>query len=178
MANRLDWVVTPSSAFPFASVSSIAPSVRRWIIRSTPWGAGGGDGTVTADGHHVGDSLPRSVECGNSPPVRRSRMHPAALLLSLAGLGYGPTRTPPPKPMTRTYYIAADTVRWDYVPGGMDQLSGHVYQDTAFFPDSAPRAMSTQYPKILYREYTDGMFRTLKTRSPEWRHLGFLGPLI
>ncbi len=31
---------------------------------------------------------------------------------------------------------------------------------------------------MLYREYTDGTFRTLKLRTPEWEHLGFLGPLI
>ena len=105
-------------------------------------------------------------------------MHPIALMLSFLALGSGPTRHAAPKPMTRTYYIAADTVRWDYVPGGINQLSGRPYQDTAFFPDSAPRAVSTQYLKILYREYTDSTFRTLKPRSPEWRHLGFLGPLI
>jgi hephaestin len=32
--------------------------------------------------------------------------------------------------------------------------------------------------KTLYREYTDGTFKTLKKRSPEWEHMGFLGPLI
>ena len=32
--------------------------------------------------------------------------------------------------------------------------------------------------KALYREYTDSSFTTLKPRTPEWEHLGFLGPLI
>ena len=38
--------------------------------------------------------------------------------------------------------------------------------------------MSTVYRKVLYREYTDSTFRTLKPRPPEWEHLGFLGPVI
>ena len=38
--------------------------------------------------------------------------------------------------------------------------------------------MSTAYRKVLYREYTDSTFRTLKPRPPQWEHLGFLGPLI
>ena len=84
----------------------------------------------------------------------------------------------PPAPRTRTYYVAADTVRWDYVPGGVDRITGLPYADTAFFRDSAPRAVATTYVKILYREYTDSTFRTLKPRPPEWRHLGFLGPLL
>jgi FtsP/CotA-like multicopper oxidase with cupredoxin domain len=34
------------------------------------------------------------------------------------------------------------------------------------------------YKKVLYREYTDSTFQTLKPRPQEWEHLGFLGPLI
>ena len=33
------------------------------------------------------------------------------------------------------------------------------------------------YLKALYREYTDETFEKLKPRSPEWEHLGILGPL-
>ena len=31
---------------------------------------------------------------------------------------------------------------------------------------------------MLYREYTDSGFQTLKPRPAEWRHLGFLGPIL
>lgn len=79
---------------------------------------------------------------------------------------------------TRTYYIAADEVDWDYVPGGRDQITGKVFVDTAFFTDADPAEVSTVYKKALYREYTDDSFTTLKPRAPEWEHLGFLGPLI
>jgi FtsP/CotA-like multicopper oxidase with cupredoxin domain len=34
------------------------------------------------------------------------------------------------------------------------------------------------YKKAIYREYTDATFATLKTRPPEWEHLGMLGPLL
>jgi manganese oxidase len=84
---------------------------------------------------------------------------------------------------THTYYIAADEVRWDYVPGGMDGIVGGPFKATGFFqttPDGPPaaRPVSTAYVKALYREYTDNSFKTLKPRPPEWEHLGFLGPLV
>jgi FtsP/CotA-like multicopper oxidase with cupredoxin domain len=79
---------------------------------------------------------------------------------------------------TRTYFIAADTITWDYVPGARDEITGSPYADTAFFGKAKPRPVSTSYRKVLYREYTDSTFRTLKPRPPQWAHLGFLGPLI
>jgi hephaestin len=79
---------------------------------------------------------------------------------------------------TRMYYIAADEVTWDYVPGGRDGIADQPYADTAFVRGSPPRPVSTAYRKVLYREYTDSTFTTLKPRPPEWVHLGFLGPLI
>jgi len=78
----------------------------------------------------------------------------------------------------RTYFIAADNVTWDYVPGARDEIAGTPYTDTAFFGNAKPRPVSTAYRKVLYREYTDSTFRTLKPRPPAWQHLGFLGPLI
>ncbi|MGH7653626.1 MAG: multicopper oxidase domain-containing protein [Gemmatimonadaceae bacterium] len=81
-------------------------------------------------------------------------------------------------PMTRIYYIAADRVEWDYVPGGRDEITGTPFADTAFFNKLPPRPVSTKYMKTLYREYTDSSFKTLKPRPPEWEHLGFLGPVI
>ena len=78
----------------------------------------------------------------------------------------------------RTYYIAADTVSWDYVPGGTDEITGRPFADSAFFAKSPPQPVGTTYLKALYREYTDSTFTTLKPRPPAWEHLGFLGPLI
>ena len=107
------------------------------------------------------------------------RIAQAALLL-LGQLGLRPidAQQSPVAPRTRTYYIAADTVTWDYVPGARDGIVGRPYVDTAFFAKGKPRPVSTTYHKVLYREYTDASFRTLKPRPLEWQHLGFLGPLI
>ena len=97
-----------------------------------------------------------------------SPVHPASLLPHAAVVA----------PRTRTYYIAADTVSWNYVPGGRDEIAGTPYADTAFFGGAKPRPVSTIFHKVLYREYTDSSFHTLKARPAEWQHLGFLGPLI
>jgi len=82
------------------------------------------------------------------------------------------------RPETRTYYIAADELSWDYNPGARDEIAGRPYADSAFFATGAPRAVATVYKKVLYREYTDSTFQTLKVRPAEWQHLGFLGPVI
>lgn len=110
----------------------------------------------------------------------------AAVLASLLAAGPGPRPTlpggkqlpTPPLPRTRTYYIAADPVAWNYMPTGRDEIEGRPYTDSAFFAAAKARPVSTIYKKVLYREYTDSTFRTLAPRPPEWEHLGFLGPLI
>ncbi len=93
-----------------------------------------------------------------------------------------PTRSPG---QTRTYYIAADEVTWDYVPGKTDGITGKPFRAVGLFaggtnPGATPveKAVSTSYVKALYREYTDSTFSTLKPRPAEWEHLGFMGPLI
>jgi FtsP/CotA-like multicopper oxidase with cupredoxin domain len=73
----------------------------------------------------------------------------------------------------RSYYIAADEVKWDYAPRGRN-LTG----TPAVENESAEGGRSTIFLKAIYREYTDASFKTLKPRPPEWEHLGLLGPLI
>src|SRR5215469_11921112 len=69
---------------------------------------------------------------------------------------------------TRTYYIAADDVLWDYVYTGMNGISGQPFQSIGYFANTTPggkpieKAVSTAYLKTLYREYTDDTFKTLK----------------
>jgi hephaestin len=79
---------------------------------------------------------------------------------------------------TRIYYIAADEVNWDYVPGARNEIADQPYADSAFVRNGPPQPVSTVYKKVLYREYSDSTFQTLKPRPQEWEHLGFLGPLI
>lgn len=124
--------------------------------------------------------------------LRRVTLFLCALAISAAGPAFAQPRPGADKGTannsqgpTRTYYIAADEVTWDYVPGGVEGISGKPFKSVGLFvggisPGSPPveRTVPTAYVKVLYREYTDGTFHTLKPRPPEWQHLGFLGPVI
>jgi FtsP/CotA-like multicopper oxidase with cupredoxin domain len=80
---------------------------------------------------------------------------------------------------TRTYYVAADEVTWDYAPGGINQITGKPFGDEeSFWVANGPRQIGKVVKKALYREYTDSTFAQLKPRPKEWEHLGFLGPLL
>ncbi len=80
---------------------------------------------------------------------------------------------------TRTYYIAADEVVWNYVPGDLNRLTGEPFEPLlAPFVESGPLFIGRRYKKALYREYTDDTFTTLKERPAEWEHLGSQGPLV
>src|SRR5882757_3616164 len=74
--------------------------------------------------------------------------------------------------VTRTYFIAADEVVWDYAPTGINQITGQPFDDVAnVYVQNGPDRIGSKYVKALYREYTNGRFATLKPRPPEWSHL-------
>ena len=80
---------------------------------------------------------------------------------------------------TRTYYVAADEVNWDYAPSNRNQITGQPFGDEEnVFVSRGARRIGKVYRKALYREYTDATFSTLKPLAAEWRHLGVLGPPI
>jgi FtsP/CotA-like multicopper oxidase with cupredoxin domain len=80
---------------------------------------------------------------------------------------------------TRTYYIALDEVDWDYTPMGMDKMMGMPFDKNAkMYFESDKHQIGHVYRKAVYREYTDKTFSTLKKRTPEWEHLGLLGPAL
>jgi manganese oxidase len=80
---------------------------------------------------------------------------------------------------TRTYYIAADEVEWDYAPSGLDQMTGKPFDHMSMmYIEQGKNRIGRTYHKAVYREYTDATFSTLKKRAPEWEHLGLLGPAI
>lgn len=80
---------------------------------------------------------------------------------------------------TRTYYVAADTVRWDYAPEDMNRLSGDAFEALEkTWVEPGPDRIGKVYKKAVYREYTDESFTRRKERTPEWEHLGMLGPLL
>jgi FtsP/CotA-like multicopper oxidase with cupredoxin domain len=86
---------------------------------------------------------------------------------------------PAPQGQTRTYYLAADEVAWDYAPSGRDQITGQPFDDVAnVFVQRGPERIGHVYRKAVYREYTDASLRHLKPVPPQWRHLGLLGPIL
>ena len=80
---------------------------------------------------------------------------------------------------TRTYYIAADEVEWNYMPMGIDGMTGKPFDHMAMmWAEKSKNRIGTTYHKAVYREYTDDSFKTLKPRSADWEHLGLLGPVV
>ena len=80
---------------------------------------------------------------------------------------------------TRTYYIAADEVNWDYAPSGKNLITGKPFDDVAnVFMAPGPDRVGHVYLKSEYREYTDASFTHLKQRPAKWQHVGLLGPVI
>jgi manganese oxidase len=95
-----------------------------------------------------------------------------SLILTESGIGN-------PSGKTRKYYIAADEIDWNYFPSGRNQIDGTKYH---YEDDPGSKGMLDPnvaiYRKVVYHEYTDASFRTLKPRSDQWAHLGILGPVI
>jgi hypothetical protein len=79
----------------------------------------------------------------------------------------------------RTYYIAADEVAWDYMPGNTDPMTGKPVEGvTKLLTERGPTRIGKVYVKAVYREYTDSSFTKLKARKPEEQYLGLLGPVL
>lgn len=105
-----------------------------------------------------------SAGCSGPPAAHSAERHDA---------------TPASSGHTRTYYIAADEVTWDYAPTGRNVTEDRAFSDIeGHWMVRGPHEPGRIYKKALYREYTDASFATLKPRPAEWAHLGFLGPLI
>ena len=80
---------------------------------------------------------------------------------------------------TRTYYVAVDEVDWDYTPLGMDHMMDMPFDKNAkMYVEQGKHQIGRVYRKAVYRQYTDGTFTTLQKRTPEWEHLGLLGPAL
>ena len=80
---------------------------------------------------------------------------------------------------TRTYYVAADEVEWDYAPDGVNKMMGMKFDGyAATFMRRGAHSIGKVYRKAVYREYTDATFTKLKPRATGWEHLGILGPVL
>ena len=58
--------------------------------------------------------------------------------------------------VTRTYYISADEVVWDYAPDGRNEITGKPFDRVAdTYVASGVGRIGSRYVKCLYRGYTD-----------------------
>jgi FtsP/CotA-like multicopper oxidase with cupredoxin domain len=79
----------------------------------------------------------------------------------------------------RTYYVAADTVTWDYTPQGTNMASGEPFTaDEKKWTARGADGLGTVYLKSQYRQYTDASFATPVVRPAGEAHMGILGPVI
>jgi FtsP/CotA-like multicopper oxidase with cupredoxin domain len=106
-------------------------------------------------------------------------MKPALFLVAIGALLTGGSCAASAGGQTRTYFIAADEVVWDYAPSGSNQAEGRAFDDVEKkWMEPGPTMIGRKAKKAIYREYTDATFTTLKPRPVEWEHLGILGPLV
>lgn len=85
--------------------------------------------------------------------------------------------------VTRTYYVAADPVMWDFAPTDSDLTMGMGRPlKTSDFGLVDPSGKVSGQARVLrmavYRAYTDSTFTELEPRTAKWRHLGLLGPVL
>lgn len=92
-----------------------------------------------------------------------------ALTLSACGDGNGDSgsKANAYTPQTRTYFLAAEHVTWNYAPLGRDPVMERAIP--------SPFGDQLEYEKIRYIQYTDDSFTT-PVEQPNW--LGILGPII
>jgi len=96
------------------------------------------------------------------------------LLLLIAGVPIADAHT-------RTYYIAADEVMWDYAPSyPINAITGEEFtnEQNVFVDGSSADRIGHVYKKAQFVEYKDASFSEVKERTAEWEHLGVLGPAI
>src|SRR5689334_2713007 len=80
-------------------------------------------------------------------------------VLLLAPAVHGKSTPVEPAAQTRTYYVAADEVNWDYAPSGRDEMMGHPFDDVEIpYVEPGPHRIGRVYKKAIYREYTDESF--------------------
>ncbi|XP_066496065.1 hephaestin [Tiliqua scincoides] len=87
-----------------------------------------------------------------------------------------------PYERVRTIYIMAEEVEWDYSQNRSWELEMH-HRATEesydnIFLSRKDGLLGSRYKKAIYKEYTDGTFKTPKTRTFGEEHLGILGPFL
>ncbi|XP_046876457.1 ferroxidase HEPHL1-like [Hypomesus transpacificus] len=101
--------------------------------------------------------------------------------VSSCGMGDRPPGAPPGG-QVRKYYLAAEQVRWDYAPSGMDKINNISLTEgespSEVFLGRTEGRLGGRYQKVVYRAYTDATFSTRTPVTPESLHHGLLGPVL
>src|ERR1700687_3633765 len=107
------------------------------------------------------------------PRMRGSILRFYLLAFCLSTLPCLAQQTPSPAAAkTRTYYISADEVEWDYAPHNMDHMTGKPFDKaTMIFVEKGKDRIGQVYRKAIYREYTDATFQSPKPRPAEYEHM-------
>ncbi|XP_045061329.1 ceruloplasmin [Coregonus clupeaformis] len=82
---------------------------------------------------------------------------------------------------SKTYYIAAMEIDWDYSPNRtweQEMYHGLTHSPGNDFIDKQDKFIGSKYKKVVYREFTNNKFTKQKERSADMQHLGILGPMI
>jgi manganese oxidase len=99
--------------------------------------------------------------------------------LTVFSSGFAAHAAPAYAGKTRTYFVAADEVEWDYAPSGRDEAMGMDFDAVAKeFTEPGPHQIGRVNKKAVYHEYTDATFTKIKPRAPEEQYLGILGPIL
>jgi manganese oxidase len=102
-----------------------------------------------------------------------------AVVVALLVAGCNSRATTGVGPQTRTYYIAAEEVAWNYTPSRLNMITGQPFDATANkYVQSGPDRIGSTYTKCLYHGYTDATFTHRLQRSANEQYLGLLGPVI
>ncbi|XP_039573366.1 coagulation factor VIII isoform X4 [Passer montanus] len=77
------------------------------------------------------------------------------------------------RPMTWTYYIAAEEMDWDYAPVKPESLDRNT---ASLYLEAGPQRVGSKYKKVVFVEYEDASFKKRKVSSQQDK--GILGPVI
>ncbi|XP_078734862.1 hephaestin-like [Lampetra fluviatilis] len=89
----------------------------------------------------------------------------------------------PPRPTaTRTHFVAAVELSWDYSPTRHWELARHnttrQHSHGETFLRGGTDRIGSAYKKVVYREFTDDTFTREKPRGEREKHLGIMGPML
>ncbi|KAM4548230.1 ceruloplasmin [Odontesthes bonariensis] len=82
---------------------------------------------------------------------------------------------------SKTYYIAAMEMDWDYSPNRTfeaEMFLGHEENPALVFVDPSGGFIGSRYTKVVYRQFTNDKFVKQVERAADVEHLGIMGPMI